>query len=213
MAICTLILGESGTGKSASLRNFQKGEVGIINVANKPLPFKNDLGMFNTSDYGAIRQALAKSKTKVMVIDDVQYLMAFEFMKNANVKGYDKFTTLADNFFSLIRYCTTELPNDMTVYFLGHTENDQLGNTKMKTIGKLLDEKITIEGLFTIVLRTFVDGGNYYFSTQNNGHDTVKSPMGMFESQYIENDLKLVDKAVREYYNIKVKIEKKEGEN
>lgn len=212
MAICTLILGESGTGKSASLRNFQKGEVGIINVANKPLPFKNDLGMFNTSEYSLIKQALKKSKTKTVVIDDVQYLMAFEFMKNANVKGFDKFTTLADNFFSLIRYCTTELDEDMTVYFLGHTENDPFGNTKMKTIGKLLDEKITIEGLFTIVLRTFVDGGSYQFSTQNNGHDTVKSPMGMFDSQYIDNDLKAVDTAIREYYNIELNKNKKNEE-
>lgn len=206
MAIITLVLGESGTGKSASLRNFKENEVGIINVAGKPLPFKSNLKTFKSSNYQQIENVLKNAKAKILIIDDAQYLMAFEFMQNANAKGYDKFTTIANNFYELIQTAIS-LPDDVTVYFLAHTENDQLGNTKMKTIGKMLDEKITVEGLFTIVLRTFVDSGKYQFSTQNNGHDTVKSPMGMFDQQYIDNDLKAIDDAIRQYYDITLKKE------
>lgn len=213
MGVVVMILGQSGTGKSASMRNFTPEELGIINVAGKPLPFKNKFKTFDTAEYPNVITAVVKGKTRSIVIDDCQYLMAFEFMKKANIKGFDKFTEIANNYFNLIQSAIHRTSADTIVYFMAHTETDANGNEKMKTIGKLLDEKITVEGLFTIVLKTVVDAGKYYFSVQNNGHDTVKSPMFMFddlllENGLIENDLKAVDKAIREYYGLTESVNK-----
>lgn len=199
MATIVMIYGQSGTGKSTSLRNFKPGEVGIINVTGKPLPFRAKLGSLNTDDYAKISKALSGSKAKSIVIDDATYLMTGEYMRTAKVNGYQKFTDMALNFYSLVK-AAAALPDDKIVYFMGHLEADANGNEKFKTIGKLLDEKITLEGLFTIVLKTVVKDGHYYFSTQNNGQDTVKSPVGMFEDSLIDNDLKKVDEAIRRYY-------------
>jgi hypothetical protein len=209
MAIPVLILGESGSGKSASMRNFKSDDLGIINVSRKPLPFRSDLKTYDTDDYTKITFALKGAKTKIIVIDDVQYLMANEFMRNAKVTGYQKFTDLALNFWNLVQLVINELPPDVIVYFMAHIERDSGGNEKMKTIGKMLDEKITIEGLFTIVFKTSVTDGKYSFSTQTNGQDTVKTPMGMFDKLLIDNDLKAVDKVIREYYGIQAS--KQEG--
>lgn len=203
MGIPVMIMGQSGSGKSASMRNFKKGEIGIINVCGKPLPFMNDLAMLNTDDYEKIASTLQKASAKTIVIDDCQYLMANEFMRNAKINGYQKFTDIGLNFWNLIRLVIS-LPSDVIVYFLAHTERDADGNEKMKTIGKMLDEKITIEGMFTIVLKTLVQDGKYSFATQTNGQDTVKSPIGMFPEGTIDNDLKFVDDRIREFYNIKV---------
>lgn len=210
MGVIVLILGNSGTGKSASMRNFKRDELGVINVASKPLPFRSDIATLNTANYGQVMGIITKAKTKSIVIDDCQYLMAFEFMKKASVKGYEKFTEIANNFYNLVQCAIKNTAKDTIVYFMAHTETDANGNDKMKTIGKMLDEKITVEGMFTIVLKTVVDTGKYYFSTQNNGHDTVKSPMGMFdgyllENGLIENDLKRVDEIIREYYGLNKK--------
>ena len=203
MGLPVLILGESGTGKSASLRNFPNDAVAVINVAGKPLPFKNKIEAVTTDDYMQvdkdIRQ-LTKSR-KSIVVDDAQYLMANEFMRRATERGYDKFTDIAKNFWALINM-VKELPPDVIVYFLAHIERDANGNEKIKTIGKLLDEKITVEGMFTIVLKTNVTDGVYSFLTQNNGHDTVKSPIGMFPSYAIDNDLHYVDEKIRNYYEM-----------
>ena len=203
MGVPVLILGESGSGKSASMRNFKPGEIGIINVSGKPLPFRNQLKTVNTDNYEAIvKNIIIAAKAKALVIDDAQYLMANEFMRTAKVTGYQKFTNLALNFWNLIQVVINNLPPDKIVYFLAHVERDANGNEKMKTIGKLLDEKITIEGLFTIVLKTVVQDRHYQFATQTNGQDTVKTPMGMFDDLLIENDLKMVDSTIREYYGI-----------
>lgn len=203
MAIPCLILGESGTGKSASMRNFSKGEVAIINVAGKPLPFKSDLPMITTDRYPEIVNALLKMKAKTAVIDDAQYLLANEFMRRSGEMGYQKFTDIAKNYWSLIaETICKQMPDDKIVYVMSHIDRDQNGYEKVKTIGKLLDEKITVEGLFTIVLKTHVEDGKYTFITQNSGFDTVKSPIGMFDSVEIDNDLKAVDNAIREYYNL-----------
>jgi hypothetical protein len=202
MAIPVAIIGESGSGKSASMRNFKAGELGVINVSRKPLPFRSDIKPYNTDNYIKIEDALKAAKTKSVAIDDAQYLMANEFMRNARVQGYQKFTDLALNFWTLLQVVINELPEDMIVYFMMHVERDTNGNEKMKTIGKMLDEKITLEGLFTIVLKTSVTDGKYQFSTQTNGQDTVKTPMGMFPEPLIDNDLKAVDAVIREYYNI-----------
>ena len=201
MGIPVLILGESGSGKSASLRNFKPGDIGLINVNGKPLPFKNDLKSVNTDSYAKVEKVLKESKVKTIVIDDSQYLMANEFMRTAKITGYQKFTDIGLNFWNLVK-TVSALPDDKIVYFLHHIETTDTGRQKIKTIGKLLDEKITLEGMFTIVLKTSVHDGQYRFSTQNNGFDTVKTPIGMFESEEIDNDLKAVDEAIRNYYKI-----------
>lgn len=206
MGQAILIIGESGTGKSASLRNFQRGEVTYFNVAGKPLPFKGRFAYEHVGDsYRKIKQGLKELETPVAVIDDCQYLMANEYMRRSDERGYDKFTEIAKNFWELITM-VAELPYDKTVYFLSHIETDANGKEKIKTIGKMLDEKITVEGLFTIVLKTKVQDGKYSFSTQNNGNDTVKSPIGMFAANEIDNDLKAVDNAVRAYYELETPI-------
>lgn len=203
MGIPVMILGESGTGKSASLRNFSQDEIGVINVCGKPLPFRNQIKDLKTDNYMAIEKALKASSKKAAVIDDCQYLMANEYMRQAKVTGYQKFTDIAQNFWTLVQMVIHELPEDVIVYFLGHIERDANGNEKFKTIGKMLDEKITVEGMFTIVLKTSVQEGQYLFATRNNGSDTVKSPIGLFDESYIDNDLKAVDAAIRDYYNLK----------
>lgn len=201
MGLPVLILGESGTGKSASLRNFKPEDLLVINVANKPLPFKNKIESKNTDDYKEIIQILKGNKKKIVVIDDSQYLMANEFMRRATEKGYEKFTEIAQNYWALVNMVKS-LPQDQIIYFMAHIERDQSGNEKVKTVGRMLDEKITVEGMFTIVLKTCVSDGVYTFLTQNNGHDTVKSPIGMFSSYAIDNDLQYVDEKIRNYYEI-----------
>lgn len=204
MAIPVMILGESGTGKSASLRNFTEDEVGVINVSGKPLPFRNKLKVLKSDSYGTIRKALLGNKVlPAFVIDDAQYLMANEYMRRSDERGYDKFTEIAKNFWSLVQEVVAQqMPDNQIVYFLMHTDTADDGRVRAKTIGKMLNEKITLEGLFTIVLRTAVSDGVYTFRTVNSGSDTVKTPMGMFQAAEIDNDLKAVDTAIREYYGI-----------
>ena len=203
MGITVMIFGESGSGKSTSLRNFKAGEVSVINVSKKPLPFRNNgLVIVNTNDYQRITSLLLKSQRKSIVIDDATYLLVGEFMKTAKTVGFQKFTDMALNFYQLVQLVIDKLPPEKIVYFLGHVDRDANGNERFKTIGKLLDEKVTLEGLFTIVLKTEVHDRRYTFATQTNGMDTVKSPMGMFEHLQIDNDLQVVDKKIREYYGI-----------
>jgi hypothetical protein len=206
MAVIVAVMGESGTGKSTSLRNFQKGEASVINVSKKPLPFRNTLSVFKTDNYQEVQAMIKRAQAKSVVIDDAQYLMAFEYMHRAKEKGFEKFTDIGANFFNLTQTAVA-LPDDKIVYFLFHIERTKDGNEKCKTIGQLLDEKITLEGLFTIVLKTVVllDGNNqrqFCFATVNNGSDTVKTPMGMFTEPLIPNDLKAVDTVIREYYGM-----------
>lgn len=201
MGIPVLIMGESGSGKSASLRNFEPEDVGIFNVAGKPLPFKKALPKANMSDYGKIMRSMAKSPKKTFVIDDSQYLLCFEMFAHAKDTGYQKFTDMALNFYNLVRFVVTQLPADKTVYFLHHTETAADGKVKAKTLGKMLDEKLTLEGLFSIVLLCRTDGARHYFETQSDGFTTVKSPMDLFDRE-IDNDLKYVDSAIREYYGL-----------
>jgi len=206
MAILCMLYGQSGTGKSTSLRNFQKEDVSIINVSGKPMPFRQKLPTVSTDNYKQIIGGLPKIKTPSIVIDDATYLMVNAFMRNAKVQGYQKYTDMAFDFNSLIE-AALKLPDDKIVYFIGHSNQADDGREQFKTIGKMLDNYVTLEGKFTIVLKTVVKDGQYYFSTQNNGMDTVKSPMGMFEEELIPNDLKAVDDVIREYYGIEVKAD------
>lgn len=201
MGIPVLVLGESGSGKSTSLRNFDKEEVGIFNVAGKPLPFRKKLNKVDNATYGTILKVLQKPGLKKYVIDDSQYLMAFESFDHAKETGYGKFTNMALNFKNLIDFVIKNTPDDVIVYFLHHTEVGENGKLKAKTLGKMLDNQLTVEGLFSIVLLCSVEGSEHFFITNSDGSNPAKSPMEMFEMK-IPNDLKAVDDAIREYWEI-----------
>lgn len=215
MSLPVLVIGRSGSGKTYSLKNFKPDEVGVISVEKGRLPFKSDIktvripdfsgadgctdyATINAAKYSWIQQIIEKSKAKSIVIDDSQYLMVNELFDRAGEKGYDKFTSMAANFRNLIHGINEMKDNDKIIYFLHHSESDGEGREKVKTIGKMLDEKLTIEGCFDIVLYC----QDHKFITQANGQSTAKSPEDMFELE-IPNDLKAVDTAIREYYNMK----------
>jgi hypothetical protein len=210
MAIVTMILGKSGTGKSTSLRNMKPQTVSLIQLLKKPLPFKaGSWKPFVNDNYSTVIAAMRKAAgngSKIIILDDFQYMMANEFMRRTDEKGFEKFTEIGRHVWDVLM-AAGSLPDDVRVYVLSHTEEDDYGGAKMKTIGKMLDEKIALEGMVTIVLRTHVSDGVYQFATQNNGADTTKSPLGMFDSKLIDNDLAAVDSAICEYYNINKETE------
>ena len=204
MGVPVLCIGKSGSGKSTSLRNFKGGELALINVLGKPLPFKNNIGSYTTDDYAKVKNAMEQSKINTIVIDDAGYLITNMFMRNHSSAGagnsiFAFYNQLGDEFWNLIQFIIHSLPAKKIVYLMMHEEKNDLGDIKPKTIGKMLDEKVTIEGMFTIVLRAVREGGRYVFKTQSEGPDVAKSPMEMFPAE-IDNDLKMVDKTIREYY-------------
>lgn len=205
MAQKVLIMGESGTGKTTSIRNCDPKKTAIINPVAKPLPFRgNFISLDGTTDADKIITGMheaVKAGIKIIVVDDFQYILSVPYMNRIKEAGWDKWNDFGDNYFRIINECS-KLPEDVNVYFLTHTETLEDGTTTIKLIGKLLREKITIEGLFTTVLRTSVQDGKYYFLTQNSGKDTVKSPLGMFDSYAIDNDLNYVDEKIRNYYGM-----------
>lgn len=210
MGIPVLVMGASGSGKSRSLKNFKQGELSVINVAGKPLPFRSELASINVrrtakergiNRYALIKAVLAKAQAKSIAIDDTQYLLAFDSFDNANVKGYDKWTMFAVDFEQLITFVIDELPEDKIVYFLHHTEQTDTGTIKAKTIGKMLDNQLTVEGLFSIVLLCAATKDEHKFITQSGGTSTAKSPEDMLPEE-MPNDLKAVDTAIREYWNL-----------
>jgi hypothetical protein len=206
MSNTSLIIGESGTGKSTSLRNLNPAETFIINVLDKPLPFsgyrKNYVkisadGMtgnyYASDDYFKIIKIInhineKRPDIKNLILDDWQYTMCNEFMRRATETGFAKFTEIGQHAWSIIR-TLTGCRHDLYNFVLSHSDSDNDGRKKCKTIGKMLDEKITIEGMFTVVLHTQVMDGNYKFLTQNDGAHIAKSPKGMFKDKYIDNDL------------------------
>lgn len=205
MGQLVFILGRSGTGKSYSMRNFPKDKLAVINVQGKILPFKG-AGQIETTSQDRSEKIIEVldfygKRFKSIVVDDYQYTMANEFMRRSAERGYDKFTEIGRHAWDIANK-VRELPNDVIVYIMCHTDRDDEGNEKIKTIGKLLDEKICLEGMSTIVLKTNVADGVYTFLTQNNGKDTVKSPAGMFPSYAIDNDLWYVDQKIRNYYEL-----------
>lgn len=204
-----LILGHSGSGKTTSLRNLDPNETLLIQVVKKSLPFRskdwqdcnkdnpNGSVLYTGPNFDKIINAMNRTKKKVVVIDDFQYLMSFELMNRTSERGFDKFTEIAKHAFSVVE-SATQVSDGKRVYILAHVASDENGE-RLKTIGKMLDEKIVLEGMFTIVLKTVVTNGIYEFSTQNSGSDTVKTPIDMFESDRIPNDLKIVDEAIIGY--------------
>lgn len=220
MSYATLILGESGTGKTASIRNLDPKRTLLIQPVRKPLPFrskgwheikaKGDGGnIFVCNDAQKIVACMKRAPQDIIVIDDWQYVLASQFMARRNEKSFDKFTDIGGAGYDIVQ-TASQLAETKRVYVLAHTATDDMGNVRIKTLGRLLDEKIVVEGLFTTVLRTFVDPGTgYFFLTHNNGHDTVKSPMGMFKENQIENDLAAVDATICDYYGIGSQSEEK----
>lgn len=213
MGVAVLILGESGSGKSASMRNFNSEDVRVLNVASKPFPFRNvnKLKKADKATYAMIKGAVSSGQSLSYVIDDAQYLMAFESFEKANEIGYTKFTLMAKNYEEMLRYIQEDTSPDTIVYIMQHIDTDENGVIRAKTLGKMLTQQLCVEGLFTIVLLAKADEKRHYFVTQSDGTNPCKSPMGMFDDTEIDNDLKMVDDTIREYYGLKSQPKAKES--
>ena len=202
MGKVVLIEGESGSGKSASLRNFKENEVAIFNVSEKPMPFRNKLPMMMTSDMKTIARAIRQNDRNCYVVDDAGLAMTFYLFGKINEQGYGKFTSVAKDFYDMVQAAIRETSDDTIVYFTMHIDRSEDGSKiKAKTAGKMIDSQLTLESLFSIVLYCVTDGRRHYFVTQSDGVTTAKSPMDMFPLE-IDNDLKAVDTAIREYYGL-----------
>lgn len=211
MSTAIIVIGESGTGKTASLRNFDPAQTLLIQCLKKPLPFKKPGwapvtkkgGNIIVSDQSeSIIAAMKKTTRDVIVLDDFQYMMVHEFMLRSSESGFKKFNDIGRHAWNVLIAIAEEVPPQKRVYVLSHSTTDEAGRTRTKTVGKLLDEKITVEGMFTVVLRTVVEAGQYYFATRNNGSDTTKTPMDLFDDDLIPNDLAAVDQAICAYYDL-----------
>lgn len=199
-----LIIGHSGSGKSASLRNLTKEDYSLVNPLAKRLPFKGGQAGLESCDYELIKKFIQETPKDIIVIDDSNYLLTMEMMKKAKETGYGKFTDIALNYWKLIDFIKN-LDGNKRVYLMSHEDIDEYGNVGVKTVGKMLSNQCCIEGLYTIVLRAINENGKFQFRTKTAGNDIVKSPMGMFEEELIDNDLKLVDDTICEYYEIEKK--------
>lgn len=195
----TLVLGRSGTGKSTSLRNFKKADsIGYITATGKPLPFKNDIPQFHAKNYSDLTAAIEQSKSDIVVIDDFNFLMSFEEFSKANVKGYDKFVDMAVNVVRIIEQITKKDTNQR-FYILAHSENNETGELRLKTTGKMVSDKFVPEALTNQVVQTDVVDGEFVFRVKTDGTG-IKTPLGMFDTDTIPNDLKMLDKAIVEFY-------------
>ncbi|MDD7591381.1 MAG: hypothetical protein PUJ92_00040 [Bacilli bacterium] len=208
--IPVLIIGKSGSGKSTSLRNLNKEDYSLVNPLAKRLPFKGGQTGLESCDYELIKKFIQETPKKIIVIDDSNYLLTMEMMKKAKETGYGKFTDIALNYWKLIEFIKN-LDGDKRVYLMSHEEIDEFGNIGVKTVGKMLSNQCCVEGLYTIVLRATNENGKFQFRTKTAGNDIVKTPIGLFEEELIDNDLKIVDNAICEYYEIN-KEEKKDEE-
>ena len=207
MALPVLIIGKSGSGKTTSLRNCVGQSFSMINVLKKPLPFRGKIPTIQTDNYEQIMEAMRKSTSKSIVIDDAGYLITNHFMRGHSSAGkgngvFALYNDLGDQYWNLIQFVINGLPEDKIVYFIMHEDKNDFGDVRPKTIGKMLDEKVCLEGMFTIVLRCVKEGDKHLFITQSADGAVSKSPMGMFEQLEIDNDLLMVDKTIREYYGM-----------
>jgi len=213
MSTPVLIIGESGSGKSTSLRNLDASKTIVLQSIRKPLPFKSaefrhydkescpNGNVFVTDQAANIIKGMQMTPRPIIVLDDFQYTMANEFMRRSGETGFGKFTDIGRNAWDILT-AAASLPDWKRVYILTHSETTDTGRIKCKTIGKLLDEKITVDGMFSIVLRALVRDGEHWFATKNGGNDTTKAPIGMFSDEFMPNDLKAVDNAICAYYEI-----------
>lgn len=203
MGTSILILGDSGSGKTYSIKKMNPDEVGIFSVRKGTLPFPEgkNFKICKRADYGVILKTLKNPTLKKYVIDDSQYLMVNEFFRKANDSGYQKYTTIGKNFADLLEYIAYQVPDDVIVYFLHHTQSTNDGKVKAKTVGQMLDNYLTLEGCVDVCLLAQTDGQNHWFMTQSDGTNTAKSPEGMFDIK-IPNDLDFVDKKAREYWGL-----------
>lgn len=210
MSIATLILGDTGTGKSFSLINLNPNDVLLIQAIKKPLSFRSGDWKPLTKEGGSVYvsdnaqniiSVMHKCKRPIIVIDDFQYIMSNEFMRRSSETGFNKFTEIGKNAWDIFN-AASQLDDDKRVYIMSHVDETETGKIRIKTIGKMLNEKITLEGMVTTCLLTTVVNEQYKFVTKNNGNTTVKTPMGMFESEHVDNDLKAIDEAICEYYGI-----------
>lgn len=225
MAELIAVFGPSGSGKSTSIEKLDPAATAVINVAAKPLPFKGwktkyTEGISAGGNYAAISDAKSISaaikfisenrpEIKQIVLDDVGYNMSFQALEKATDKGFDKFSVIAKDMFTILNNSRLSRP-DLKIVCVFHDEVEDMGNgkkRKIRTIGKMLDSTLTVEGLFTVVLYADVQMNNmsgipeYKFITQTDGVTTAKSPRGMFETKEIPNDLALVVKAMDDYNN------------
>lgn len=209
MGIPVMILGESGSGKTYSIRNFDPANVGIFSVRKGTLPFPEgkNFKICKKADYDVIYKVLRKPTMKAYVIDDSQYLMVNEYFRKANDAGYQKYTSIGKNFSDLLEFIAYQVPDDVIVYFLHHTQQTNDGKIKAKTVGQMLDNYLTLEGCVDVCLLTQTDGSTHYFLTQSDGMNTAKSPEGMFDTK-VPNDLAAVDARIREYWGLNEKEEK-----
>ena len=203
MGVPVLVAGKSSSGKTYSIKNFSPDEVGIFSVEKGRLPFKGDFKVQKRATYRDINSIFKEPKLKKYVVDDSQYLLVNELFDRAKETGYQKYTDMAVNFRNLIHNVNYLLPDDVIVYFLHHTETDpNTGEVKAKTVGKMIDQYLTLEGCFDIVLFAEADSEGHHFITQSDGYTTAKSPEGMFPEIKIPNDLKAVDEAIRAYWGL-----------
>ena len=218
MGVPVILYGKSGSGKSRSLKNFAKDEIVFVNVERKLLPFRSKFEYeLKSDDVATIKKWLLKMPTKSAVIDDAGYIMTNQFMTGHSApksgsSSFDLFNDIADSFWGLIEFVKNNLPEDVIVYIVLHESTNDYGDTKLRTIGKLLDEKVCIEGMTTIVIRCMSENGRHFFKVRTDGSDITKSPEDMFEETEIENDLKAVDTAIRDYYGLNIKKEIDENE-
>jgi hypothetical protein len=206
MGIGAIIYGESGSGKSFSIKNLDAEKVGIINVANKPLPFKqNSFKMNSLWTIDNIIKKLNRAQADILIIDDFQYIMSFFIMSKIEETtgnlAFQKYSDIAKGIVDIIK-CINNLPPQKRVYCLSHSEINDNGKEKLKTVGRLLDNQIVIEGLFSIVIKAIIINNQHHFLTKNEGNTTVKTPFEMFNDALIPNDLKIVDDAIVDYYNL-----------
>lgn len=210
MGMPVVIYGKSGTGKSRSLKSFAEDEIFLVNVERKALPFRKKFKyVFRCDNAEKIKEGLKKMPTKTAVIDDAGYILTNRFMRENGVNKsgssvYDTYNNIGRDFWGLFEFIKRELPDDVVVYVLMHDETDEYGNVKLKMMGRLLEQKVCVEGMVTICLRCVIEDSKHYFVTNSDGRDISKSPEDMFAEMKIDNDLKAVDKIIREYYEIEV---------